>query len=666
MKKLTIDAPESHSLNLVKKNIEQMQQLFPNTIKEGKVDFDALKTILGDYCDTPKERFGLNWAGKTEAAREAQRTSNGTLRPCPADSKNWDNTQNVYIEGDNLEVLKLLQKSYQGKVDLIYIDPPYNTGNDFVYNDDYKDNLENYLEQIGESKLWSTQALNDSDGRFHSKWLSMMYPRLVLARNLMADNAVIFISIDDHEQSHLRKICDEIFGENNFVAQIIWERAYAPINLKKHFSESHDYIICYAKDIQKAVCNGLPRSENANNRYQNPDNDARGVWISDNLSVGPRVESNVYEIMTPGGRRVLPPSGYSWRLNKETFEEYKKDNRIWFGEKGNNVPSIKRFLSEVKQGITPMTIWKRTEVGDSQDATQKLIQLFDGNKYFDYPKPVGLIERCIKLYSNKNSIILDFFSGSATTAHAVIKTNSEDGLNRKFIMVQIPESIRKNIDNIDTIARFGEERIRRAGNKIIKEIEEEIAQKEKELIKLQEKKEKQGPALIEEEDETTKQIADIKTKINERKERIKTLDTGFRVFKLDSSNINEWDADPNHLQETIKNSIYHIKNDRTDEDLFYEILIKYGIPLSEKINVHSINGKNIYELGAGSLMVCLADNIDTNTAEGMGKLWEQVKPEGDDTECKVVFKDSGFRSDEDKTNTELVLKRYGIENVASI
>ena len=321
---------------------------------------------------------------------------------------------NFLIEGDNLASLKLLEKTHAGKIDLIYIDPPYNTGNkDFVYDDAFVDTNDTFR---------------------HSKWISFMEKRLNIAKNLLSNSGVIFISIDDHEQAQVKLMCDSIFGAENFIAQVIWERAFAPVNLKKHFSESHDYVICYAKKITSAICNGLPRNNESDNRYSNPDNDPRGAWTSGDLSVGPVVKEKVYEITTPSGRKVLPPSGYCWRLDKTTLEKYIKDNRIWFGEKGDNVPRIKRFLNEVKQGITPMTIWKYTEVGHSQDATKELKAVFDGEARFTYPKSVRLIQRIVGLYGDKNSTILDFFAGSGTTGQAVMKLNAEDGGQRKFIL----------------------------------------------------------------------------------------------------------------------------------------------------------------------------------------------------------------------------------------
>lgn len=321
---------------------------------------------------------------------------------------------NFLIEGDNLASLKLLEKTHKGKIDLIYIDPPYNTGNkDFVYDDSFVDSNDTFR---------------------HSKWLSFMEKRLQIARNLLSEKGVIFISIDDNEQAQVKLLCDSIFGADNFIAQIIWERAYAPVNLKKHFSESHDYVICFAKNIQKAICNGLPRSSEANDRYSNPDNDIRGVWKAADSTVGPAVQEKIYEITLPSGRKVLPSSGRCWLYTKERFAEMVNDNRIWFGPNGDSTPAVKKFLSEVKQGVTPMTIWKYTEVGHSQDATKELKNIFDGESKFTYPKSIRLLQRIVCLYGDKSSTILDFFAGSGTTGHAVMKLNAEDGGSRKFIL----------------------------------------------------------------------------------------------------------------------------------------------------------------------------------------------------------------------------------------
>lgn len=532
---------------------------------------------------------------------EANTTTNKTLRPCIEESKDWDNTENLYIEGDNLEVLKLLQNSYFNKVKMIYIDPPYNTGNDFIYVDDFAQNIDEYEEAKGSFDEEGNRLFKNTDtnGRFHSDWCSMIYPRLILARNLLANDGVIFISIDDNEQENLKKICDEVFGEKNFIAQVIWERAYAPVNLKKHFSENHDYIICYAKDIDKAICNGLPRASEANDRYSNPDNDPRGIWKSDNLSVGPIVQSKIYEIITPGGRKVLPPEGYCWRLSKEKFKEFVKDNRIWFGKDGNNVPSIKRFLTEVKQSITPMTIWKYSEVGHSQDAKQNLKKLFDGKSFFDYPKSVELIKRCIQLYSNESSIIIDFFSGSATTAHAVMQLNAEDGGKRKFIMVQLPEKTDEKSEafkaGYENICEIGKERIRRAGEKI---------------------KEEAG--------------------LNGQ-----DLDIGFRVLKLDSSNMKDiyYSADE-YDQGMLENIQSNTKEDRTDLDLLFGCLVDWGLELDKPYTTKVINGHKVHIYNDGDLVACFEKDLDMKTIDEIAKLQA----------LRVVFCDNSFVDSATKIN----------------
>lgn len=374
----------------------------------------------------------LNWLGK-----DAVINHHNDVKFKVLDKKydfNTDSTsENKIIHGDNLEALKALLPEYEGKIKCIYIDPPYNTGNEgWVYNDNVNsDRIKKWLGQV--------VGKESEDFSRHDKWLCMMYPRLKLLHKLLSNDGAIFISIDDNEQANLKLLCDEIWGHNNFIAQVIWERAYAPVNLKKHFSTSHDYIICYAKSVDLLLCNGLPRKDSTNNKYKNPDNDPRGLWRTDNLAVGPIVESQVYEITTPSGRKVWPPKGYCWRLTKDRFVEYVNDNRIWFGENGDLVPAPKRFLSEVKDSMTPMTIWKYSEVGHSQDAMRKLRDIFDGEVVFDYPKSVDLVKRCFELYTDKSSIILDSFAGSGTTAHAVLNLNKQDGGNRKFILVEMED-----------------------------------------------------------------------------------------------------------------------------------------------------------------------------------------------------------------------------------
>jgi adenine-specific DNA-methyltransferase len=649
MERITKEHPLSQSQDLVKENIEILKELFPTIVRENQIDWDELRAVLGEEVISEEEYYNFTWAGKSQAKIEANKLSTGTLRPCIGESKNWNTTKNLYIEGDNLEVLKLLQKSYAGKIKIMYFDPPYNTGKEFVYKDDYSNNLSNYLEltnQIDETGA-KIRVNTESEGRFHSNWLNMMYPRLKLSRNLLSNDGVIFISIDDNEVANLRKLCNEVFGEENFVAQIIWERAYSPVNLKKHFSENHDYLVCYSKSIDQLVNHGLPRTEEANSRYSNPDNDPRGVWKSSDFSVGPEVKEKIYPINLPSGRVVLPPKGRCWVLTKERYKEFLDDERIWFGESGNNVPSIKRFLSEVKDGITPLTIWKYSEVGHSQEAAQNLKLLFDDNDYFDYPKPVGLIKRCLELYSDCDSLVLDIFSGSATTAHSVIQHNSEDGGDRRFILVQLPEPLPNDSQafhaGLKSIADIGKKRIRRAGEKILSDLKTRLTTLKESI---------EGKMLQEEKEAEIKEFEDI----------IENLDVGFRVFKLDTSNILAWDGSVENLEENLLSAVENIKPDRTEEDVLFEILLKYGIDLAQPVEEKVIAGCKVFSIGAGVLFVCLSDKITTSVADGIGAWKNELNP----AVSKVVFKDSGFAGDVDKTNAIQILKRFGITDVKSI
>ena len=615
------------SMDKVAANVAKIRELFPNCVterinNEGKlehaIDFDMLKQELSDHVvDGLQERYQFTWPDKRKAILAANAPIKKTLRPCREESVDFDNTENLYIEGDNLEVLKLLQETYLGKVKMIYIDPPYNTGNDFVYNDDFKQSSDEYVENSGQLDDEGNRlvANTESNGRFHTDWLNMIYPRLKLAKDLLSEDGVIFISIDDNEAYNLRKVCDEIFGEENFLAQIIWERAFAPVNLKKHFSPSHDYIICYANNIDNCVCNGLKRDDSSNSRYANPDNDPRGVWTSGDLSVGPAVTEKIYEIITPSGRSVYPPSGYCWRLDKNTFFEYVKDKRIWFGENGDNVPRIKRFLSEVKQGITPMTIWRFKEVGSSQDASINLKKLFDDKAFFEYPKSVPLIERCIQLYSNKKSLILDFFSGSATTAHAVMQLNAEDGGKRKFIMVQLPEVCAENSEaykaGYKNICEIGKERIRRAGKK------------------------------IKEENPLTTQ----------------DLDIGFRVLKCDSSNMEDVYFTPKEYMDKQQSLfIDNIKKDRSDEDLLFDAMLKLDTPLSSKIEKISIAGKTVYNVAQGHLMACFDKNVTDEVITAVAK----------EMPSYFVMRDSSQADDSVAINFEQIFNTYSPQTVRRV
>lgn len=614
MEKLSME-----SVDITKENIEKIKELFPQVVMEGKIDFDVLKEILGEQIESRNERYQFTWSGKSDSIRFAQRPSTGTLRTDKESSKNWDTTENLYIEGDNLEVLKLLQKSYHNKIKMIYIDPPYNTGGDFVYKDDFKDSIKNYKEQTSQT----LRANPETNGRYHTDWLNMMYPRLMLAKNLLTEDGVIFISIDDNEVENLKKNCMEIFGDGNFIAQIVWERAFAPVNLKKHFSENHDFILCFAKMKENLVCNGLVRTSESNDRYSNPDDDPRGIWQSDNLSVGPAVQDKIYEITTPNGRKIMPPKGRCWLYTKDRLTEMIEDNRIWFGESGMNVPRVKRFLSEVKTGLTPMTIWKYSDVGHSQEAAQSLKKLFDGNSYFDYPKPVSLITRVVQLYSEENCYILDFFSGSSTTAHAVMQLNAEDGGNRKFIMVQLPEKTDEKSEafkaGYENICEIGKERIRRAGDKI-----------KNELI---EKRNKQGM---------------LEDTIDPEK-----LDIGFKVFKLDTSNLKTFDSTSKDLENIFSEDVF--LPERSSLDILYEILLKYGV-FDKPVDVIQINGKEAFSIAMNQTIVYINQTITESDVLAIAKLAPR----------EVIFDERGFVNDNDKINALKRLETAGVEKVATI
>ena len=474
---------ETH--DLTSENIDKIAALFPNCVTEmqdenGKlkrgINFEMLKQMLSPDVVDGDECYEFTWVGKKASIVEANKPIRKTLRPCPAESKNWDTTENLYIEGDNLEVLKLLQEAYLGKVRMIYIDPPYNTGNDFIYADDFMRSQEEENEQMGmydedDNRLFKN---TDTNGKFHSDWCSMIYSRLLLSRNLLTEDGVIFISIDDNEQENLKKCCDEVFGAQNFVAQLIWERAYAPKNDARFISNSHDYVLMYARDITKFVIGRLPRTEEANARYQNPDNDPRGVWKPSDMSVKTYNAACDYPITTPSGRVIEPPAGRCWRLSKNAFLERLQDNRIYFGADGNSVPCIKRFLTELKyDGMAPTSIMFYKDVGHSQEGAKEVTKLLDAGA-FDGPKPVRLLIRLLTLANLKeDSIVLDFFSGSATTAHAVMEMNALKESRIKYVMVQLPEICDENGTaykaGYKTICEIGKERIRRAGEKIKEE-----------------------------------------------------------------------------------------------------------------------------------------------------------------------------------------------------
>lgn len=594
-------------------NLDALYQIAPSCFTEVAepdtggvkrvINFDVLRQLLGDNAveDAP-EAYEFNWVGKQAARAEVLKPIKKTLRPVKEDSVDWDNTQNLYIEGDNLEVLKLLQKSYLGKVKMIYIDPPYNTGNDFVYHDDFAMSADEYAEASGSvDELGNKYIKNmDSKGRFHSDWCSMIYSRLMVARTLLAEDGVIFISIDEHEEENLKKISNEIFGCSNFVGTIIWERAFAPKNDAKYLSDSHDYVLVFAKTIDKFQIGLLPRSEEANARYKNPDNDPRGPWTADNMTVKTYSANYDYEIVTPNGSVMSPPNGRCWFTSKERMDKLIQENRVWFGETGGNMPRLKRFLSDVQQGMTATTIWKYTEVGHNQEGRQELKKLFDNKGYFDGPKPLRLISRILTIANlSANSIILDFFSGSATTAHAVMQLNAEDGGNRQYIMVQIPEETPEDSEarkaGYNTIPEIAKERIRRAGKKI--------------------------------KEESPLTTAD--------------LDTGFRVFRLDEGNYEDVKRSPKEFkQDQLDLFLNNIKADRNDLDLLFGCMLDWGVQLSLPMTQEVVDGKTIYTVNDGDLVACFAENVSEDVVKAMA----------DKMPLRVIFRDSCFAQDADKIN----------------
>lgn len=620
--------PELQSMSITEDNICKLKSLFPDACKEGNIDFDVLKQLLGGNVDDKEERYGLNWHGKRQARQLALTPSHGTLRPCKDESVDWDHTKNLMIEGDNLEVLKLLQKSYAGKVKLIYIDPPYNTGKDFVYPDNFQDNMKNYLEitgQIENGKKISSSM--EKGGRFHTNWLNMIFPRLHLARNLLAEDGVIFISMDDSEIDNLKKVCSEIFGDDNFIANIVWQKKYSPQNDATYFSDMHDHILVYAKNskVTKNQENGwsidlLPRTDNQNKAYKNYDNDPRGEWKAGDLSVKTYSKANDYEITTPSGRIVSPPAGTCWRVSKERFKELVNDNRIWFGQDGNNVPAIKRFLSDVQDGIVPTTWWTYQEVGHNQEGKQELKKLMKGDDiFFDTPKPVRLIKRILELATkeDKNAIVLDFFAGSGTTAQAVMEKNLEDNGSRRFILVQLPEPV--DGKKYKTIAKITAERIRKSGDFI------------------------------------------------RSASTFNSVDIGFRVFTLDTSNIIPWDGSEDSLFQQLENYASSIKQGRSQMDLLTELMLKRGIDLSVNIETKQFEDITVYCVDGGKLFTCFANQIPASSVEALSQGiidWHKKLKAGKDTVC--YFLDDAFENNVAKTNLCAILEQQGMLNLHSI
>ncbi|KVK35051.1 DNA methyltransferase [Enterobacter chengduensis] len=633
MNKLSPEMPELQSMNITADNITKLKSLFPEAFNEDSVDFEVLKQLLGENVDDKEERYGLNWHGKRQARQLALTPSRGTLRPCKDESVDWDNTKNLMIEGDNLEVLKLLQKSYAGKVKLIYIDPPYNTGKDFVYPDNFQDNMKNYLEITGQTEDGVRVSSNsETSGRYHTDWLNMMYPRIKLARNLLKEDGFIFLSIDDNEVNNLKLMCDDIFGQENFVANVIWQKKYSTKADSKNFSESHDYILCYKKSDQSKIL-GLPRSKQQESTYKNLDNDPRGVWASDNLLRTEVRDYAVFGITSPSGMEHYPPAGSSWRFNKDKIEELISDNRIWFGEDGNNKPRLKRFRSEVRDTIPPQTLWGFEHVGHTDEGTKQLAELFDSTRSpFPNPKPVRLLQRIVQIATKENDIIMDFFAGSGTTGQAVYELNETDKQDRKFILVQLPETLSKSnkedlsaiyfceeLDKPLYLSELTKERLRRAGNKV-KAINPDW-----------------------------------------------NGDTGFRVFKLDTSNIRPWEATAETLSEQIDAYVSPILEGRSEEDLLTELMLKRGVDLSVNIETRQFDGLTVSCVDGGKLFTCFTRQIPASSVEALTKGiidWHKSLKAGKDTVC--YFLDDAFENNVAKTNLCAILEQHGLTNLHSL
>ena len=623
-----MDKLRMQSSNGVEDNITKIAQLFPDCVTEtvdernGQpkhlIDFEKLKQNLSDSVMSERaERYQFTWPDKSKAILLANSPINATLRPCREDSVDFDNTQNLYIEGDNLDVLKCLKETYLHKVKMIYIDPPYNTGNDFVYEDDFAQSSEEYLANSGQFDEQGNRMFTnaESNGRFHTDWLNMIYPRLKVARDLLTDDGVIFISIDDNEVENLRKVCDEVFGEQNFIATLVWERAYSPKNDAKFISNSHDYILMFAKRIDSFHIGRLERTAEANARYSNPDNDPRGDWKPSDMSVKTYNAECDYPITCPSGRVVEPPAGRCWSLSRNAFRERLQDNRIWFGTDGNSVPCIKRFLRELKfDGMAPTSILFYKEVGHSQEGAKEVTALFGDKGVFDGPKPVRLLQRLLTLANlDDNSILLDFFSGSASTAHAVMKMNAEKQKHCPFIMVQLPEHIseKKKKQGYETVCEIGKERIRRAGKKIKEE----------------------SPSTTQD------------------------LDTGFRVLKLDSTNMQDIYYSPKDIsQADLFSQVDNVKPDRTGEDLLFQVMLELGATLDSKIETTTVAGKTIYNVAEGYLVAC----FDPDVTDDVVKYIAQMQP------AYAVLRDTSMKDDSTATNFEQIFKTYSPDTVTKI
>ena len=634
------------SMDLAQENVKKLKEIFPEIFTEDQVDLDLLGELLfngGGYrkLDTSKERYSLTWNGKARARQIAQEVSTGTLRPAKEESKNWDNTENIYIEGDNLEVLKLLQKSYHGKIKMVYIDPPYNTGKDFVYKDNFRDNIENYKKVTGQISEESKLTTNtDLDGRYHSNWLNMMYSRLKLARNLLTDDGVIFISIDDNEQVNLKKLCDEIFGEENFIANFIRRTINSGKQDSITASNYHEYLLIYSKNINEIKLNRREKSEedreklyplkdeyvNTRGRYYISQLDKGSIQYSDSLN---------YMIIAPDGTEIWPGKGFEdktkvFRWSKEKVKWGIENDYIVFKKQLNGwkvyVKSYE-YRDNNDNYVSPSNPYTTLDYVNKEfsnfNSSLELSKIFDKNKIFDFPKPILFIIDILKYSTNKNSIILDFFSGSATTAHSVMQLNAEDGGTRKYIMVQLPELCDEDSEaykaGYKNICEIGKERIRRAGEKIKSDESLPIENREK-------------------------------------------LDVGFKVFKLDSTNIKEWDTDTENLQQSLLDSIENIKRDRNTLDVLYEILLKYGLDL----NIPIEENKDFYSIGGGSLLVSLNKEINNEVINSICEEYKKLQEIDKEFKTTVILRDNSFKDDEVKTNAIKKLEQVGINEIRSI
>lgn len=632
-------AMDGLSMNIEQTNLDKLRSVFPECVSEGKLDIDKLLSLCGEYIDNDFEKYKFEWKGKADCLRLAQKRSTGTLRPCPEESVNWDSTQNLYIEGDNLEVLKLLQTAYYRKVKMIYIDPPYNTGNDFVYADDFADPMARYKEVTQQT----TKSNPETMGRYHTNWLNMMYPRLRLAANLLRDDGVIFISIDDNEVTNLRKVCDEVFGEENFVGCGVWKRRTSSAMDQSKVSTDHEYLLMYHKG-QFLPFAGYKKDYKG---YSNPDNDPRGPWVAGDLTVGMNADmrpNQYYDLVDPKTGKVYHPSyNRVWSYAPDSMQKLIEEDRIVFPEDTSQRPMKKRFANELKSDANPFSTWM-SEVGLNTEGTRAVYTLFDDKSLFNYAKPISLIKTIVSQVTSQDDIVLDFFSGSATTAHAVMQLNAEDGGNRRFILVQLPELCDEKSEaykaGYKNICEIGKERIRRAGKKIHQDLGMSAAFDLATAITI--------PELEDEMNESCEQKMDS----------AETLDLGFRVFKLDTSNLKTWDATPiedeqlDLLYQRMNGMIHRVKSERSDLDMVYEIMLKLGVPLTYSVHPLTIRDKTAYAVGEDFLLlVCLAENVQPEDVEQMAEY----------APAKIIISRDSFADDTAMANTYYILRDHGIE-----